>query len=147
MLGRHGGGNVLLWDHNFGDERIGDDAAEADFWTYITTVTEGHATLPNGTLLTPANLGYAVGAAIQLKVSIYYKDDIFNYTETRYLRVRVGGGLFPWPSEWYGGDTHYHTMYTNNTAESGAPIPAVRRAAAAAGSSVADHHRSLLRSR
>jgi hypothetical protein len=128
-----GGGNTLLWDHSFGDERIGDDATEANYWTYITTVTEGHPSLPNGTLLTPTNLGYGPGAAIQLKVSIYYKDDIFNYTETKYLRVRVGGGPFPWPSGWYGGDCHFHTMYTNNLAESGAPVPAVRRAAAAMG--------------
>lgn len=128
-----GGGSTLLWDHNFGDERIGNDATEKKYWTYITTVTEGHASLPNGTLLTPANLGYGAGAAIQLKVSVYYRDDFFNYTENRYLRVHVGSGAFPWPAGWYGGDTHVHTMYTNNIAEFGAPIPATRRAAAAIG--------------
>jgi hypothetical protein len=128
-----GGGSTTLWDHSFGDERIGDDPTEANAWTYITTVTEGHPSLPNGTLLTPANLGYAAGDVIRLRVSIYYRDDIFNYTETRNLRVRVGDGAFPWPAGWYGGDMHTHTMYTNNVAESGAPIPAQRRAAAAIG--------------
>ncbi|MFH1143720.1 MAG: FlgD immunoglobulin-like domain containing protein [Candidatus Eisenbacteria bacterium] len=127
------GNPVPLWDHDFGDERIGDDPAEHDYWTYITQVTEGHPSLPDGTLLTPANLGYQAGQTIQLKVSIYYRDDLLNYTKTRYLRVRVGDGPFPWPADWYGGDTHYHSMYTNNTAEFGAPLPAVRLAARAVG--------------
>jgi hypothetical protein len=128
-----GGGSTTIWYHNFGDERIGDDPTEADCWAYITTVTEGHPSLPNGSHLTPANLGYGGGDVIRLEVSIYYKDDIFNYTETRNLRVRVGDGAFPWPGGWYGGDTHTHSIYTNNVAESGAPLPAVRRAAAAVG--------------
>jgi len=118
-------GEVMLWNHDFGDEQLGDDAYEHNFWTYITTVTEGHPSLPNGTLLTPANLGYSAGDAIRLKVSVYYKDDWFNYTETRYLRVRVAPADYPWPAGWYGGDTHYHTLYTNNIAEYGAPVPAV----------------------
>jgi len=118
-------GEVMLWDHDFGDEQLGDDAYEHNFWTYITTVTEGHPSLPDGTPLTPANLGYSAGDAIQLKVSVYYKDDWFNYTETRYLRVRVAPADYPWPDGWYGGDTHYHTLYTNNIAEYGAPVPAV----------------------
>jgi hypothetical protein len=126
-------GQVLLWDHNFGDERIGDDPYEANFWMYVTTVTEGHPTLPNGTPLTPARLGHGPGDAIQIKVSIYYKDDVFNYTETRYLRVRVAHDGTPWPAGWYGGDTHYHTMYTNNTAECGVPLPAVVLAGSAMG--------------
>ncbi len=118
-------GEVMLWNHDFGDEQLGDDAYEHNFWTYITTVTEGHPSLPDGTPLTPANLGYAAGDAIQLKVSVYYKDDWFNYTETRHLRVRVAPANYPWPAGWYGGDTHYHTLYTNNIAEYGAPVPAV----------------------
>ncbi len=126
-------GSVLLWDHDFGDETIGNDPYESNYWTYITTVTEGHPSLPNDTLLTPSNLGYGPGDAIQLKVSVYYRDDIFNYTESRYLRVHVGRGPFPRPDGWYGGDTHYHTMYTNNTAEFGAPLPAVVMSAKAMG--------------
>jgi hypothetical protein len=128
-----GGGSTILWDHDFGDETIGDDASEDNYWAYITTVTEGHPSLPDGTLLTPANLGYAAGDAIQLQVSVYYKDNIFNYTEDRYLRVHVGNGRFPWPAGWYGGDSHYHIMYTNNTVEFGAPLPAVQLTAVAMG--------------
>jgi hypothetical protein len=126
-------GETLIWDHDFGDEQIGDDVYESNFWTWITTVTEGHPTLPDGTLLTPSNLGYSDGDAINLKMSVYYRDDWFNYTETRFLRVRVGHGAYPWPEGWYGGDTHYHTMYTNNIAEFGAPLPAVVLAAKALG--------------
>ena len=128
-----GGGSVLLWDHDFNDEQIGDDASEANYWTYITTVTEGHATLLDGSLLTPVNLGYTAGDDIQMKVSVYYRDDWFNYTENRNLRVQVGNGPFPWPENWYGGDTHYHTMYTNNLYEFGAPLPAVHMTAIAMG--------------
>jgi len=126
-------GDAILWDHDFGDEQIGDDAYESNYWTYITTVTEGHPSLPDGTPLTPANLGYGPGDAIDLRVSVYYRDNIFNYTETRHLRVHVAHDAYPWPAGWYGGDTHYHTMYTNNTAEFGAPIPAVVATARAVG--------------
>ncbi len=126
-------GSVPIWYHDFGGEEIGDDVFEHNYWTWITLVTEGHPLLPNGTPLTPANLGYGPGATIELEVSVYFRDDWFNYTETRVLRVRVGDGPFPWPAGWYGGDTHYHTMYTNNIAEFGAPIPAVREAGKALG--------------
>ena len=126
-------GETTLWSHDFGDEQIGNDVYESNYWTYITTVTEGHRSLPDGTSLTPANLGYEAGDHINLKVSIYYRDDWFNYTETRYLRVHVGHGAYPWPDGWYGGDTHYHTMYTNNIAEFGAPLPAVAMTAEAMG--------------
>jgi 4-amino-4-deoxy-L-arabinose transferase-like glycosyltransferase len=126
-------GQTLVWGHDFGNERIGDDPYESNFWTYIAAVTEGHPTLPNGTPLTPANLGHGPGSTVRLKVQVYYKDDIFNYTETRYLRVRVAQAAWPWPAGWYGGDTHCHTMYTNNIAESGAPVPAIVETAEALG--------------
>ncbi len=126
-------GEAIIWNHDFNDERLGNNASEENFWTYITKVTEGHSSLPNGTALTPANLGYSTGDNINLKVSIYYKDDWFNYTETRHLRVNVGSGPFPWPAHWYGGDVHYHTMYTNNIYEYGAPLPAVKQTALAMG--------------
>jgi len=103
-------GETILWNHDFGDEEIGDNDSEQNFWTWITKVTEGHPSLSNGTLLTPGNLGYSAGDHINLKISIYYRDDWFNYTETRHLRVHVGNGPFPWPENWYGGDVHYHTM-------------------------------------
>jgi hypothetical protein len=123
-----------LWYRDFGNEEIGDGAYEQNFWTVITKVTAGYPFLPDGTLLTPANLGYAAGDVIGLRVVIAYEDDFFiDYTETRHLRVRVGDGPFPWPAGWYGGDVHYHTMYTNNTYEYGAPLPAVAEAARAMG--------------
>ena len=126
-------GSVVLWDHDFGDEQIGDNSFESNYWTYVTTVTEGHPSLADGTPLTPGNLGYGPGDEIDLEVSIYYRDMLFNHTETRRLRVHVANAEYPWPAGWYGGDTHYHTMYTNNTAEFGAPLPAVVLTAEAMG--------------
>jgi len=126
-------GPVTIWHHDYGDERIGDDAPEHNYWTWITTVTENHPALPDGTPLTPATLGYGVGDAIDLLVEVHYRDDWFNYTDSRRLRVHVGSGPFPWPAGWYGGDTHYHTMYTNNIAEFGAPLPAVQMTGVAMG--------------
>ena len=101
---------TTLWRHDFDDETIGDDPSEHNYWTCITNVTEGHPSLPDGTPLTPANLGYGPGDVVPLVVDVYYRDDWFNYTETRHLRVNVGHGPFPWPEDWYGGDTHYHTL-------------------------------------
>ncbi|MFH2053230.1 MAG: hypothetical protein ABIK96_12245 [bacterium] len=124
---------VTIWQHNHGDERLGDDPSEHNFWVWITTVTENHPSLPNGTLLTPANLGYTAGDVIVLTVKVYYKDDVFNYTEQRVLHVNVGQGPFPWPAGWYGGDVHYHTMYTNNLYEFGGPLPAAVLTAQAMG--------------
>ena len=37
-----GSSATTLWEHDFGDEQIGDDASESDYWTYVTLVTEGH---------------------------------------------------------------------------------------------------------
>ncbi len=127
------GADLTIWEHDFNDEEIGDDASEDNYWTWITTVTENHPALPDGTPLTPANLGYASGDAIELHVEIHYRDDWFNYSETRRLRVHVGSGPFPWPAGWYGGDVHYHSMYTNNIAEWGAPLPAAAMSAEAMG--------------
>lgn len=124
---------LALWYHDFNDEEIGDDPHEQNFWTVITKVTSGYPFLPDGTPLTPANLGYSAGDNIRLRVEVHYQDDWFDYTEIRHLRVNVGNGPFPWPTGWYGGDVHYHTMYTNNTYEYGAPLPAVKESARAMG--------------
>jgi hypothetical protein len=138
-----GGAAVTLWLHDGADERIGDDPAERDCRAWLTTVTAGHPALPDGTPLTPANLGYRAGDVITLEVSICFRDNLlWDETATRILRVRVGYGPFPWPSGWHGGDLHTHSMFTNNIAEWGAPLPALRAAATAIGlrwAAVTDH--------
>ncbi len=129
-----GGAAVTLWLHDGEDERIGDDPPERDCCAWLTTVTEGHPALPDGTPLTPANLGYRAGDTITLEMSIRFRDNLlWDETATRILRVRVGDGPFPWPSGWHGGDLHTHSMFTNNIAEWGAPLPALRAAATAIG--------------
>ncbi len=71
---------------------------------------------------------------IALEVSIRFRDNLlWDETATRILHVRVGDGPFPWPAGWHGGDLHVHSMFTNNIAEWGAPLPALAAAAAAAG--------------
>ncbi|MHB8080219.1 MAG: hypothetical protein ACYDIE_13305, partial [Candidatus Krumholzibacteriia bacterium] len=125
---------VTLWLRDGADERIGDDPSERDLCAWLTTVTAGHPTLPDGTPLTPAALGYRAGDVITLEVSIRFRDNLlWDETATRILHVRVGDGPFPWPPGWHGGDCHVHSMFTNNTAEWGAPLPALRAAAAALG--------------
>ena len=120
-----------------------------DYWTYVTTVTgepplaaERHARSPRPTSAT------APGQTIDLEVSIYYRDDMVQlHRDAPPARAASGSGPFPWPADWYGGDTHFHTMYTNNIAEFGAPLPAVRLTAAAIGLHWLAVDRSLLRSR
>ncbi len=129
-----GGADVTLWQHDGAGERIGDDPAERDLCAWLTTVTEGHPALPDGTPLTPANLGHRGGDVITLEVAVRFRDNLpWDETATRILRVRVGDGPFPWPPGWHGGDCHVHSMFTNNIAEWGAPLPALRAAAAAIG--------------
>ncbi len=128
------GRDVLLWQQDGADQCVGDDPGEGDCRAWITTVTTGHALLPDGTPLAPANLGYAAGDVLELLVEVRFRDNLpWDETAARRLRVRVGDGAFPWPPGWYGGDAHVHSLYTNNIAESGAPVPALRQAAASIG--------------
>ncbi len=54
-------GETILWDHDFGDETIGNDAYESNFWTYITTVTEGHPSPRRRNAADPREPGVRVG--------------------------------------------------------------------------------------
>jgi hypothetical protein len=53
--------------------------------------------------------------------------------QTSYVRIfRYDDGL-PQIPNWYRGDAHYHTMYTNNTAEFGLPLASTKEVAEAIG--------------
>jgi hypothetical protein len=50
-----------------------------------------------------------------------------------YLRVRLNAPPLPALPNWYRGDVHYHSGYTDNAAERGYPLSVTRQAALAAG--------------
>lgn len=49
------------------------------------------------------------------------------------LRIRMGAGKLPGAEGWYYGDTHFHTIYSDNQVEFGAPIDSSAIMAAAYG--------------
>jgi hypothetical protein len=118
---------------------LSSSAATNEMWLLHVTKAYGGA-IPNGTLLTPANLigAGAAGKTLQFKVEI--DADVSLRSSSAYtivLNVHVGEaplphgrGLF---TGWYAGDTHTHTMYTNNFAEFGLPHRAMLSAAHAVG--------------
>ena len=63
-----------------------------------------------------------------------------------YLRVRLNPAPLPTIPNWYRGDPHYHTAYTDNPAERGYPLGVVKQAALDAGFDwllLADHSTDL----
>ena len=63
-----------------------------------------------------------------------------------YLRVRLKAAPLPQIPNWYRGDTHYHTGYTDNPAERGYPLDVTKQAARQAGMDwllLADHSTDL----
>jgi len=84
-------------------------------------------------LITPSRLGYQTGDDIYFKVKIIGFDQEFPTLFTKYLKIHVGEPL-PKPAvDWFYGDTHFHTEYTNDLKEYGGQLTAVRDAAAAMG--------------
>jgi len=59
-----------------------------------------------------------------------------------HVRVNIANDNLPSLSNWYPGDTHYHSMYTDNALEVGAPISATKDAGKAVGlkwTTITDH--------
>ena len=65
---------------------------------------------------------------IEVEFSLGYETD-----DLQYLRVFRGDNSFPKLTDWYRGDTHYHSFYTNNSAEFGLPLDATKQVAKAVG--------------
>ena len=61
---------------------------------------------------------------IKVEFSLNWQTDVVSY-----LRVFRYNENFPKLPGWYRGDSHYHTMYTTNTAEYGLPISSTKEAA------------------
>jgi len=51
-----------------------------------------------------------------------------DYDAHSHLRINIGDSPLPTFSDWYPGDTHYHSIYTDNMVEFGNPIEATRDA-------------------
>lgn len=63
-----------------------------------------------------------------------------------YLRIQINAPSLPRLSNWYRGDVHYHSAFTDNPAERGNPLGATKQAALHAGMSwvvLADHSTDL----
>ena len=65
---------------------------------------------------------------IEVEFSLGYETDDYQY-----LRVFRNDNDFPKLPEWYRGDIHYHSFYTNNSAEFGLPLEATKQVAKAVG--------------
>jgi len=87
-----------------------------------------------GKLITPARLGYQTGDDIYFRVLIQGEDEFWIPSEfKKYLKVHVGEPLPKPGANWFYGDTHFHTEYTNDPKEYGGQLTAVRDAAKAMG--------------
>ena len=78
------------------------------------------------TITIPPEMLTSFGDVVDIEVyfSLNWQTD-----ESRYLRVFRYDNDLPKMPGWYRGDSHCHTLYTNNSAEYGLPIPATKIAA------------------
>ena len=73
-----------------------------------------------------------VGFEDAIDIKVYFNLN-WQTDETAYLRVFRSDDNFPSLNGWYRGDSHFHSMYTNNSAEFGLPLDASKTAAQAVG--------------
>jgi hypothetical protein len=143
----------VVYYHDFNNMQI-----SQDYWYWMTAKFENDGsykgTQPNGTPLTPANLGYAGGDTISFTLRLYGKDGIWPfYTDVKLdqdFKVHVGEAPLPALPDWYWGDVHDHGWKTDNLYEYGEPIDAKALAAAAMGLSfvtITDHASDLTTSK
>jgi hypothetical protein len=67
-----------------------------------------------------------------IDIEVYFSLD-WETDDIQYLRVFRNNNSLPKLTDWYRGDTHYHSMYTNNYAEFGLPLDATKQIAKAVG--------------
>ncbi|MFH0894670.1 MAG: T9SS type A sorting domain-containing protein [Bacteroidota bacterium] len=73
-------------------------------------------------------IGFEDAIDIKVYFNLNWQTDV-----TSYLRVFRSDFNFPSLNGWYRGDSHFHSMYTNNSAEFGLPLNASKEAAKAVG--------------
>lgn len=139
----------VVYFHDFGDIEI-----SQGYWYWLTDEFENdgsyRGTMPDGTPLTAANLGYAEGDTISFTLRLYGKDGIWPFytdvTLDRDLKVHVGEAPLPSLPGWFWGDVHNHGWKTDNLYEYGEPTDGKAMAAAAIGLSfvtITDHASDL----
>lgn len=81
----------------------------------------------------PHNLSVAVLDTLIFQVRLSFRDNILTEYFTQYLKVFVAGVSFPGFENWYSGDTHFHSEFTNNAYEFGSTVKATSKATSAMG--------------
>jgi hypothetical protein len=64
-----------------------------------------------------------------IDIKVYFSLGELEADDQLYFRVFRYNDAFPELTGWYRGDSHYHTMYTNNTAEYGLPLSTTKEIA------------------
>lgn len=133
-----GGTWTKLYDRTLNLDLTGNADTKEMWLLHVTKAYNG--AIAAGTTFTPTNLigAGAEGKTLEFRVDVDANVSLrLSSSYSIYLKVRVGEaplphnrGLF---AGWYAGDTHTHTMYSNNFAEFGLPHRAMLSGARAIG--------------
>lgn len=116
--------------------------------TYFLNDGSANGTMPNWTPLTAENLGYHGGQTITLRARILYDMGVTGEKQVeKDMKIYVADSPWPTFTNWYAGDSHYHSWKTYNLYEIGGPTEAVSLSARAVGLqwlTVTDHSCDLI---
>jgi hypothetical protein len=103
-------------------------------WFFILYIDANSLYRASSTFLSPASVsGYSTVGILEFDVKISYEGRLWiNYSTTTVLRTMFLEEL-PRLDDWYYGDTHYHSIYTDNPAEFGGPLLATSEMARVVG--------------
>ena len=71
--------------------------------------------------LTAVDFGAEVGGTIDIRVEVYFLDDLGDETYSKRLKIFVSEPM-PHLSNWYAGDTHFHSDFTDDPYEWGSGL-------------------------
>jgi hypothetical protein len=81
----------------------------------------------------PYNLTISDNDTLKFNLRLSFRDNILSEYFTQYLRVVIGTSGFPAFANWYSGDSHFHSEFTDNAYEFGSSIKATSKAGSAMG--------------
>ncbi len=96
-------------------------------WEYI------HEVSVNDLINQPFNLTISEFDTLKFRVRLSFRDNISPEYFTQSLRVFLGNSNLSPFENWYVGDTHFHSEFTNNLYEFGSTVRATSKAASALG--------------